>query len=293
MKTISINQLQAYSGIKAHTIRIWEKRYDLLQPQRNGGNIRGYSLEQTDAFLDIVLLNKNGYKISRLVGMTGLEREQKRNLLTDVESLAEKTLKDLLLAYLQEDITGIQTILTDCVKVQTPGLLISSLLLPFAERTGLLWNDHRHFTTVDKVVFEIVRRTLVRAMGTSFIDEPDHKTALLATVPTEQNNLSLLFAQHFLSGSGFRSIWLNEASCDDLAELADRFNPSIILTTATRKKSKAVFDEWQAALSANKATTTFQVLSRQNDGVDDNSSFLKSIEALACFQSNAIAVGNH
>ncbi len=62
----SIKDLENLSGIKAHTIRIWEKRYNLLQPNRTDTNIRNYDLENLQKLLNVSFLNNNGYKISKI-----------------------------------------------------------------------------------------------------------------------------------------------------------------------------------------------------------------------------------
>ena len=65
-KSFSIRDLENLSGIKAHTIRIWEKRYSLLSPERTETNIRTYSLESLQKLLNITLLYNSGYKISKI-----------------------------------------------------------------------------------------------------------------------------------------------------------------------------------------------------------------------------------
>ncbi len=64
----SIKDLEVLSGIKMHTIRIWEKRYDLLNPHRTDSNIRWYDDSDLKRLLNVSLLTKNGYKISKIVG---------------------------------------------------------------------------------------------------------------------------------------------------------------------------------------------------------------------------------
>ena len=69
MAIYSISDLERLCGIKAHTLRMWEKRYSILKPKRTPGNIRYYNEEDLKMVLNISLLNKNGYKISKIVKM--------------------------------------------------------------------------------------------------------------------------------------------------------------------------------------------------------------------------------
>ncbi len=75
MAVYSISDLERLTGIKTHTIRIWEKRYNLIEPERTPTNIRYYSDEDLRLIMNVVLLNKNGYKISRIAEMTEDEIE--------------------------------------------------------------------------------------------------------------------------------------------------------------------------------------------------------------------------
>ena len=66
MAVYSIKELEKLSGIKAHTIRIWEKRYQLLSPERTDTNIRFYSDDDLKKILNVSLLNGHGFKISKI-----------------------------------------------------------------------------------------------------------------------------------------------------------------------------------------------------------------------------------
>lgn len=90
VKTVfSIKDLENLSGIKAHTIRIWEKRYDILRPMRSDTNIRNYDLENLQKLLNVVLLNSYGYKISRIA-----EHSSEKIELLVREIISEKSVKN-------------------------------------------------------------------------------------------------------------------------------------------------------------------------------------------------------
>ena len=85
-KEFTIKDLENISGIKAHTIRIWEKRYNLLEPNRSETNIRSYNPESLQKLLNIVLLNKNNFKVSRIAKMSNEEIDrQKGTLINDLK----------------------------------------------------------------------------------------------------------------------------------------------------------------------------------------------------------------
>ena len=78
----SIKDLEKLSGIKAHTLRIWEQRYGILKPERTNTNIRLYSNQELKHILNIAILNNKGYKISKIAELSN-------------EQIAHEVIKDL------------------------------------------------------------------------------------------------------------------------------------------------------------------------------------------------------
>jgi MerR family transcriptional regulator, light-induced transcriptional regulator len=77
LNVFSIKDLENFSGIKAHTIRIWEKRYKILEPDRTDSNIRTYSESELKKILNVAYLNRNGFKISKIAWLNDDELTQK------------------------------------------------------------------------------------------------------------------------------------------------------------------------------------------------------------------------
>jgi DNA-binding transcriptional MerR regulator len=96
MNAFTIKDLENLSGVKAHTIRIWEQRYNFLKPQRTETNIRYYSNEELKTVLNISLLNKYGFKISHIDRMTPEEIGQRILSLSDTDAIQERNVNELL-----------------------------------------------------------------------------------------------------------------------------------------------------------------------------------------------------
>ncbi|MCF8221126.1 MAG: MerR family transcriptional regulator, partial [Cryomorphaceae bacterium] len=96
MDAFTIKDLENLTGIKAHTIRIWEQRYRFLKPQRTQTNIRYYTNEELKTLLNISLLNKYGFKISHIDRMTEVEIREKINTLSDTQAQQERVINDLV-----------------------------------------------------------------------------------------------------------------------------------------------------------------------------------------------------
>ncbi|MGB8194320.1 MAG: MerR family transcriptional regulator, partial [Chitinophagaceae bacterium] len=114
MKAFTIAELENLTGIKSYTIRVWEKRYRLLSPDRSESNVRSYNIEQVEDLLNVVLLNRQGYKISGLALMNSEEIKNKIAGLKAVEATYDKALKDLLLCILKTDAEDFEFILDSC-----------------------------------------------------------------------------------------------------------------------------------------------------------------------------------
>ena len=99
MKNFSIKELELFSGIKAHTLRIWEQRHNILNPQRRKGNLRYYSLADVRKVLNLAMLNKNGYKISFLSGLSPSQVEEKLSGLITDEGKQQIAIKRLFVIF--------------------------------------------------------------------------------------------------------------------------------------------------------------------------------------------------
>src|ERR1700709_225522 len=96
MDAFTIRDLENLSGIKAHTIRIWEQRYSFLKPQRSSTNIRYYTSDELKTVLNIPLLNKYGYKISHIDKMSPDTMRETIYSLSQAEASQERMINDLL-----------------------------------------------------------------------------------------------------------------------------------------------------------------------------------------------------
>ena len=111
MDFFTIKDLENLSGIKAHTLRIWEQRYGFLKPERTQTNIRYYNNDELKKILNISLLSKNGYKISHISAMSDVEINQAVLSLKDPLSKEQKLSNILLQKLIDLDLTGFEKLL--------------------------------------------------------------------------------------------------------------------------------------------------------------------------------------
>lgn len=231
--TYSIKDLEQLSGIKSHTIRIWEKRYGIIQPERTDTNYRRYSESQLRKFLNIAYLNARGYKISKLAAMS---EQQIKNYVLDTSATekGETTLIDrLIIAVLESDEEQFLKLFSNVVSRKGLERSIVDLISPLFNKIGLLWqtktlsSPHEHFASA------IVRRKLMAAIDETEILETDRtKPSFLLFLPDNQwHELGLLFAAYVLRKRNYKVIYLGQSlPLDDLTDYKENLQFDCVLT---------------------------------------------------------------
>ncbi len=139
MAVYSIKDLEKLTGIKAHTIRIWEQRYQLICPQRTKTNIRYYDDVALKLLLNIALLNKNGVKISKIATMTHEEISYQVSTISEVDFDYDTQLDALTIAVIEMDEYKFDRILSTNIEQVGFERTMMEIIYPFLERLSLLW----------------------------------------------------------------------------------------------------------------------------------------------------------
>src|SRR5882757_11320840 len=139
INVFTIKDLENLSGIKAHTIRIWEQRYNFLKPNRTDTNIRYYCNQELKTILNISLLNKYGYKISHINKMTGQELKTKIVSLSDRIAREERLINELIAYMIDLEIECFERILDGFILANGIDKAITRIIFPFLQRIGILW----------------------------------------------------------------------------------------------------------------------------------------------------------
>jgi len=237
----SIKELERFSGIKAHTIRIWEQRYDLLRPTRTDTNIRRYSEEDLKRLLNAATLNRLGYKISRIAGMTRgetidvLNREASENL-QEVHQL--NILKISMLNFDEELFHS--AIEAD---VQANGIkhAVVDVLGPFLVQIGMLWQTgvicpaHEHF------VSNLIRQFLCESIADQEVPKTGDAPLVLFLPDGEMHELGLLYLHFLLRHEGMYSIYLGQAvPLNDLPQVQEKFPDAQFVSYLVDKDSTKI-----------------------------------------------------
>lgn len=222
----SIKDLENLTGIKAHTIRIWEKRYNLLSPDRSKTNIRNYSLSSFQKLLNISYLNNNGLKISKIAS---LDEEQIPIKVREIASRAkveDHAINALKMAMINFDQVLFYSTYNNLLENKTFSEIFYSVFMPLLTEIGLLWQTdtitpaHEHFLTVhikQKILLNTERLQLLEP-------KPVSKSFVLYLPENEIHDIGLLFINYQLRSKGYHTIFLGESvPMESLTDLLDFF----------------------------------------------------------------------
>lgn len=234
MNSFTIKDLESLSGIKAHTIRIWEQRYSFLKPKRTDTNIRYYSDEELIKLLNIALLNKYGYKISHIDKMPLPEIEQKLISLNSAEAHAEIAVNKLVELMITMDVAAFEKQLDHHIRNKGIEKTISQLIFPFLEKIGILWVTSNINPAQEHLVSNIIRQKLIMGIESASPLTQSDRTALLYLPEGEHHELALLYLHYLLKTKGFRVYYLgSNVPLKDLVFVTKHKRPAVIYTHVT------------------------------------------------------------
>ncbi|RYY71922.1 MAG: MerR family transcriptional regulator [Chitinophagaceae bacterium] len=245
MNSFTIKDLSNLSGIKAHTLRIWEQRYNFLKPSRSFTNIRYYSNEELKTILNISLLNKYGFKISHIDKMTAGEMSEKILLLHQSEAQQERIINDLVNHMISMDMDAFSDSLNSYIESKGIEKMIMNLIFPFLEKIGILWLTNHINPAQEHLVSNMVRQKLIAGIESSKPALSSAKKVLLFLPEGEHHELGLLFIHYLLKRKGVAAIYLGaNLPLEDLNYVVEHKKPDYIYCHLTSLASNFKFDKF-------------------------------------------------
>ncbi len=211
-KYFSIRDLENLSGIKAHTIRIWEKRYNLLAPERTTTNIRTYSLESLQKLLNITLLYNYGYKISKIAKIPEQELPVVVRELVAKNSTKSHAINAFKLSMINFDLSMFQNTYNTLIAERSFRDIFWEVFIPLLTELGLLWQtetispSHEHFIT------NLIKQKIYTSTEKIQTLEPtrEDKVFVLFLPENEIHEIGLLFVNYELLLRGYKTIYLGQ-----------------------------------------------------------------------------------
>lgn len=235
MAKFSIKDIEAVSGIKSHTLRIWEQRYGIIKPKRTDTNIRYYDDNDLKLILNISILNGHGYRISEIAAMSPELLHTKVLELTDKGRQYDGVIKSLVSVMLTLDEYSFNKVLSTSILQSGLENTMLNVIFPFLQEVGLLWQIGSIHTAHEHFISNLIKQKLYVAIdGQGGESRPGKKKFLLFLKENEPHEFGLLFANYMLKARGHEVIYLGKnLPHAELRGVFDLFKPNFVVTSIT------------------------------------------------------------
>lgn len=231
MAEYKIKDLENLTGIKSHTIRIWEKRYRILSPDRTDTKIRTYSDSELTHLLTVSMLNRNGIKISKIAK---LSQEDMNKLLWDIKvnKEPEYSMDKLLLSLVSLDEELFKQTLANLLETEGLEKTFTDHLIPFLDRIGIMWLIGSVNPAQEHFMSNLIRQKIISEIDKQEIPVSTEKSVLMYLPEHEWHEMSLLFYHFLLRSKGVPTFYLGQSlPYESLVECIEKLKPNYILSS--------------------------------------------------------------
>jgi len=232
MGSYSIKELETLSGIKAHTIRIWEKRHNIIAPKRTVTNIRYYSDDDLKKIINVSLLNNSGVKISKIARMSDPELKSEIVQLTSSKGEASLFIDQLVVCMIDMEEEQFEKLLSHLIMKFGFERTITEIIYPFLEKIGILWQTGNITPAQEHFISSLVRQKIIVAIDSLPFPKPDATKVVLFLPENELHEIGLLFYHYITRNLGFKTFYLGQhLPYEDLKQVCQVHHPQIIITS--------------------------------------------------------------
>ena len=252
MRHYTLHELEKLTGILAATIRVWERRYNIIKPQRTGTNRRWYNDEDLRRLINISILYHNGIKISKIAAYSGPDLEEKVKLLTMDSVKSDTHINSLIVAMFSFNGNAVNEILLRSIINSGFEETFSNVVFPFLKRIGIMWHTGSANIGAEHFVSNILRGRLIAAID-SLPPANDHKRkrVIMYLPDNELHELGLLFYSYLIRKLGHEVLYLGQATpFIALAEANEKWHSDILVTGALSYLSISEPEEYLNNLSS-------------------------------------------
>lgn len=287
----SIKDLENLSGVKAHTIRIWEKRYNLLEPDRTHTNIRFYNLENLKRLLNVTFLYNEGYKISKIADLSEKEIvniiEEKEN-----ESKEAYAIQAFKTAMFDFDYYAFAEVYQRISKTKSFNDIFFDIFIPLLNDIGNLWSTGSIDPVHERFISEIIKQKIIAENHTLLESLTEKKAPQFALyLPYEEiHEIGLLFANYKLLSQGISTVYLgNNIPLESLKHLLKHYETLTFLSYLTVKPdSESVYEyisRFEKEINSNNKMKLW-LMGLKVKGIDKNKlpKYVSIIESLHEFE---------
>ena len=257
MGKYSIKELEQLSGIKAHTIRIWEKRHNIIEPQRTTTNIRYYSDADLKRIINVSLLNNHGIKISKIADMSTEDVNLKVQEISEQHNDSSIPIDQLLISMVDLDEEQFEKILSKHAQKHGLEKTITEVAYPFLEKIGVLWQTGEITPAHEHFISNLIRQRLIISIAELPIAMHSSKRAILFLPEGELHELGLLFLHYITRKRGYRTYYLGQSvPHEDVKKVYAIHKPQLLITSLTAVPAPNNLEAFLKRLSEDFAPST-------------------------------------
>ena len=246
----SIKDLERISGIKAHTLRIWEQRYELLNPERTDTNIRYYNNKDLKKILNVSLLNHHGHRISTIARLTEDALLQEANRLLNSFTKESDQVENLVLSLLDWDERKFEQTIKNSIEHFGFESTMEKVVFSFLRQLGAMWQVGIINPAQEHFISNLIRQKIIVEIDKLSIPEQSSgaKIALFFLPANEFHEMALLYANYLCRKRGYRCLYLGQSlPIEDLEKVYTITKPDILVTVLTACFSETELNDYLAA----------------------------------------------
>ena len=263
MNSYQISDLEKLTGIKAHTIRIWEKRYKLIEPHRTSTNIRYYDDEQARKLLNVSTLLAKGFKISKLSELSDKQINAQIQALQQHapdDTLCLGFINNLIAAMLVFDEAAFEKTFSAAVTRFGTYKAMLTVFYPFLHKTGLMWSTNDAIPVQEHFATNIIRRKLIASIDGLPAPHKKSKKFLLFLPSDEWHETGLLLSDYIIKSNGYHTVYLGQnVPFQNLDEVIKSTKPTHLLTFFISRRQPEVIKEHLSYLGKQNKSCTLLV----------------------------------
>lgn len=269
----SIKDLENLTGIKAHTIRIWEKRYNVLEPMRTETNIRLYDLANLQKILNITLLHNHGYKISKISQLSEERIPELVNEIISDKSVKHHAISSFKMAMMNFDQTLFIKTYNSLLSETSFKEVFYTIFIPFIHEIGFLWQTntisiaHEHF-----ISYLIKQKLLINTEKLQLLEPTKTDKVFVLYLPdNEIHELGLMYLNYEIQLNGYKTIYLGETvPIESLKDVKKYFDNIIFICYSTVEPNKSQINDYIKQIKNEILTddSEFWVIGRMVENID-------------------------
>ncbi len=289
MAIYSISDLEKLSGIKSHTIRIWEQRYGILRPKRTDTNIRFYEDEDLQQLLNVAMLNRHGFRISKIAEMSKEDLVEQVSSVSNVKFELDAQIDVLTLSVIEMDEIKFARIFDNHVDQLGLERAMLEVIYPFMEKLSLLWLTGSIKPVQENFITQLIRNKLIAAIEKEPLVSDRKALKFILYLPKdEQQELSILFMQYLIKKRGFQVVNLGaNLALVDLKDACQIHKPDYVFTvlseTFNREPLQRYLENLQAAVPNSHLLLTGYLIASQHSSKLENATILPSLDDTLVF----------